>query len=96
MVRLAVVDAALVTPDGVAAMFAQAPVEQAPVERNPPLRRAHLGLPKLDIGHAPGIGRIGLDQFRVVDPAGRGTARFVRHGLGWRLAGVKLVGTAPN
>ena len=83
---------ALVTPAGVAAMFAQAPVEQAPVELNSPSRRAHFGLPKLDLGHAPRIERMGLDQFRIVDPAGRGTARFVRHGLSWRLAGIKLAG----
>ena len=81
---------ALVTPDGVAAMFAQAPVAETPVEKAPPARGAPFGLPKLDLGHAPKIERIGLDQFRVADRAGRGTARFVRHGLGWRLAGIRL------
>lgn len=83
---------ALVTPDGVAAMFAQAPEEKVAVEQKPIAR--HFGLPKLDLGHAPKIERIGLNQFRIADPAGRGTARFVRHGLGWRLAGIKLAGVA--
>ena len=86
----------LVTPEGVAAIFAQAPVAGDAARPTVPSRGAHFGLPKFDLGHRPTIERIGLDQFRVADPGGRGTARFVRHGLGWRLAGIRLSVAPPN
>lgn len=74
-----VVDA-VVTPQGVAAMFAQQ-------DKTPNAAKA---VP-VSTGDHPVIERDGLDSFRVHGKdAAQGALVFHRYGLGWKLAGVDL------
>lgn len=80
---------ALVTPEGVAAMFARqdrAAANGATAAPQPTGKALPVSAPD-----HPVIEREGLDRFRVHDKdPGKGALEFRRSGLGWKLVGVDL------
>ena len=86
---------AMVTPEGVEAMFAQQRAAEsketgvvgAGVSGQTPKTR---GLAAAGPGDDPVIERVGIDEFRVRDKDKEGGLIFRRHILGWKLSGVDL------
>jgi len=81
---------AMVTPQGVEAMFARQKADGAGDNAQPGVRQA----PKPPVEAPrdnPVVERNGLDEFRVrgKDPS-KGAIIFRRHGLGWKMAGFDL------
>jgi len=74
---------AMTSPEGLRATFAALDESDVP----PDARK----------GGAPSIERLGFNRFRVSREGGRGSGFvFVRHGLGWKLAGVDLPERLPS
>jgi hypothetical protein len=86
---------AMVTPEGVEAMFAQQRATESKGTgvvgstgsgQTPRTR----GLAAAGPGDDPVIERVGIDEFRVGDTGKDGGLIFRRHGLGWKLSGVDI------
>jgi len=85
---------AMVTPEGVEAMFVQQRVtdgnETSSVGTSGvgPTRRSKPSLAGAAPGEKPEIERVSIDEFRVRGKGKDGGLIFRRHGLGWKLSGV--------
>ncbi len=96
---------AMVTPEGVEAMFAQQrkadgarkapgaePEGGAAPQPTAPVSLAKPTIPNVATGDHPTIHHISLNEFRVRDPANKGALIFRRRKLGWKLSGVDIRG----
>ena len=73
---------AMVSPEGVEAMFNQQKQEEA--------KSGKPSLAAAGPGEDPVIDRVSLDEFKASGRDGKGAMIFRRHGLGWKLSGVDL------
>jgi hypothetical protein len=86
---------AMVTPEGVEAMFAQ---QRAADSKGTGVGRSAgsgqtpkaKSLAAAGPGDDPVIERVGIDEFRVSNKGEDGGLIFRRHGLGWKLSGVDI------